>query len=346
MLEKQQRKVSLLFNWFRCPLGFTVTTMTQKSRPQLLMVSPAKEQFAQSLNIPAWLEQLIYRHGFFPDGERQFQIEDSKIDGADLYLIGSAETPQDFLDLFFLMDGIIRKRCHKLTVLIPFMGYSTAERAGKPGEVPALKTLLTIFSNFPAPSGTQIVLFDLHVESSRYFLERGTQSRNLSSDEILLSGIRERILGKGEGDFCIGSIDAGGVERVERFSNALDLPFLVGLKKRNAESQSEVIEVVGEYTGKTVIFVDDMVRTGGSALGIARYIMQHGAAAVWLVATHGVFPGKALAGLQDSGLFSGVLVTNSHNRTLELASEDRFQSFLHVIPVEDILVRAFKEPPV
>lgn len=320
--------------------------MTQNSRPQILLVSPGKENFAQSLLVPDWLRQLNYEHSFFPDGERQFRIEDSKIDGADVYLIGCGETPQDLMDLFFLMDGIVRKRCHTLTVLIPFMGYSTAERAGKPGEVPALKTLLTIFSNFPAPSGTQIVLFDLHVESSRYFLERGTQSRNVNSDEILLLGIRERILSNGQGDFCIGSIDAGGVERVERFSNALSLPFLVGLKKRDTGSQVEVIEVVGNYAGKTVIFIDDMIRTGGSALGIANYIMDHGATAVWLVATHGVFPGEALVRLQDSGLFSGVLVTNSHNRTLELSSEDRFNGFLHVIPVKDILVRAFKEPPV
>ena len=88
--------------------------------------------------------------------------------------------------------------------------------------------------------------------------------------------------------------------------------------------------------GKTVVVYDDMIRTGGSLAGAARAYRDAGAESLFVVTTHGVFPGDSLERLRDGGLFARVVCTDSHPRARELAP--RFEGFLDVEPAAGLFV--------
>jgi ribose-phosphate pyrophosphokinase len=83
-----------------------------------------------------------------------------------------------------------------------------------------------------------------------------------------------------------------------------------------------------------VVIYDDMIRTGGSLIGAARAYRDAGATAIDAIATHGVFPGDALAKLRASGLFGRIVTTDSHPRAVGLAGD-----FLVVDSTADLFVQ-------
>src|SRR5262245_2764465 len=76
--------------------------------------------------------KLEYR--IFPDGERYLRIL-SSVRGRHAVLLGGTTSDTATLDVFDLACGLVSAGCESLTLLIPFFGYSTMERAVKPGEV-------------------------------------------------------------------------------------------------------------------------------------------------------------------------------------------------------------------
>ena len=88
-----------------------------------------------------------------------------------------------------------------------------------------------------------------------------------------------------------------------------------------------------DVSGRKVVIYDDMIRTGGSLMGAARAYLDAGASSTAAVATHGVFPGEAFRRVADSGLFTHIVCTDSHPRSLELAEEPQ----LDVVSIAGIL---------
>jgi ribose-phosphate pyrophosphokinase len=67
------------------------------------------------------------------------------------------------------------------------------------------------------------------------------------------------------------------------------------------------IQVIGDVKGKNVVIVDDLVDTAGTIVKVAEQLMQHGAASVRAVCTHGVLSGQANALIDASDLLELVV---------------------------------------
>ena len=72
------------------------------------------------------------------------------------------------------------------------------------------------------------------------------------------------------------------------------------------------IAMNAEVSGKHVIIYDDMIRTGGSLIQAAQAYKSAGASKISAIATHGVFPSKALEQIVEHPIFDGISTTNSH----------------------------------
>ena len=83
-------------------------------------------------------------------------------------------------------------------------------------------------------------------------------------------------------------------------------------------SPHAVTAVSAQVSGRKVVIYDDMIRTGGSLSGAARAYRDAGAIEIAAIATHGLFPGDAFTRLRDGGLFSAIVVTDSHPRVREI----------------------------
>jgi len=272
----------------------------------------------------------------FPDGERYQRVR-SDVAGKDVAIIGGTIGDGDSLELYDLACGIVESGAQRLTLVIPFFGYATMERASKSGEVVTAKTRARLFSSIPVPgSGSRVMLVDLHTEGIPYYFEGGIRPVHVYAKPVIIEAVRA-LVGDDRGEFVVACTDAGRAKWVESLANDLGVTASFVFKRRTSGKDTEVLAVSAAVEGKHVVIYDDMIRTGGSLIGAARAYQQAGARRISAVATHCVLPGASLERIQKSGLFDCVVVTDTHPRALELKGD-----FLKVASVARLLAEKLR----
>jgi len=251
----------------------------------------------------------------FPDGERMFQIHE-EVDGREVALVGGTHSDSATLELYDLATGLVTGGARRLTLVVPYFGYSTMERAIRTGEVVTAKARARLLSSIPPASyGNRMLLLDLHSEGIPHYFEGEIRAFHVYAKAIIKRAARE-LAGV---DFVMACTDAGRAKWVESLANELDVTAAFIFKRRISGTETEVLSTSAQVEGRTVVIYDDMIRTGGSLRKAAMAYRDAGAVRIFAIATHGLFPGDALKRLEDSGLFEKVVVTDSHPRSRALA---------------------------
>ncbi len=302
--------------------------------PALLFVSPLYQELGRQILAEPGFEAGQIEGREFPDGERYRRIQ-SVCRGRDVVLLAGTISDRATLELYDLACSVVYYGARRLSIVLPFFGYSTMERAIRPGEVVTAKTRAMLFSSIPqAAMGNRIFLIDLHVQGITHYFEGAVQPVHLSARPLIATIARQL----GGEDFVLACTDAGRAKWVESLANDLGVTPAFAYKRRVDGSTTEVVGVSAHVKGKRVVIYDDMIRTGSSLLGAAKAYHDAGAQDVCAVTTHGVFPGDALDRLQKSGLFSSISTTNSHPRSTELAGD-----FLQVHSISTLVRSALLE---
>jgi ribose-phosphate pyrophosphokinase len=264
----------------------------------------------------------------FADGERYLRLASDPA-GRDAVVLGGTVSEADTLELYDLACGAVEASARSLTLVIPYFGYSTMERATRPNEIVTAKTRARLLSSIPVPgSGSRVLLLDLHTEGIPFYFEGAMRPVHLSARPVVLDAVRQL------GADVIACTDAGRAKWVERFANDLGLPAAFVFKRRREES-TEVTAVSAQVAGKRVVIYDDLIRSGGSLVGAARAYLDAGATSVAAVATHGVLPGEAAQRIRESGAVEKLVITDSHPRAAAVRSE-----FVEVVSVAPVLASA------
>ncbi|MBI2376099.1 MAG: ribose-phosphate diphosphokinase [Deltaproteobacteria bacterium] len=267
----------------------------------------------------------------FPDGEAYHRIS-SPVAGRHVVFVGGTVDERDTLEIYDIACGLVKYGAESLTLVVPYFGYSTMERASKQGEVVKAKTRARLFSSIPlAGSGNRVLLLDLHSEGLPHYFEGGIRPVHVSARTLVEAEAR-KLAGT---EFVIASTDAGRAKWVEALANSLRVPAALVIKRRIDARKTEIVAVSAEVRGRDVVVYDDMIRTGGSLIEAAKAYLEAGARRIFAIATHGVLPGDSLARIRSSGLFQSVVTTDSHPRARELEGE-----FLSVVSVSDVFSRA------
>lgn len=275
------------------------------------------EPLASELAAGAELEAGEIERSVFPDGERYFRIT-TDVNDRDVVLVGGTTSDAVTLELYDLASTIVENGAATLTLIAPWFGYSTMERAVKRGEAVTAKTRARLFSSMPPSKlGNQIVLLDLHSEGIQYYFEGGLHPVHVYGKPVIEALAREL----GGADFVLGSTDAGRAKWVESLANGLGVPAAFVFKRRRGPEETEVTAVSTRLAGESVVIYDDMIRTGGSLINAARAYRDAGAGSVAAVATHGVFTGDALKKIRDTGLFTAIACTDSHPNARRLEKD-------------------------
>src|SRR3954454_7430143 len=141
------------------------------SRRPLCFSIPSYDAFGDDLCHAADLECGKLQRLTFPDGERYARFC-TPVGGRHVVIVGGTPTDGDLLDLYDLATGAITGGAARLTLVVPYFGYSTMERAVKDGEVAVAKARARLLSLIPlAPDGNRILLLDLHSEGIPYYFE-------------------------------------------------------------------------------------------------------------------------------------------------------------------------------
>jgi len=286
--------------------------------PPLALATSSYAYLRDDLCSEAGLEHVRVEVRRFPDGERYLRLQDDVFD-RDVVLVGGTINDEETLELYDLACAAVKYGARRLTLLIPYFGYSTMERAVHPGEVVTAKTRARLLSSIPPSSmGNEVLLLDLHSEGIPHYFENEVTAFHVRGAPLITAAAR-RLVGHDE-EFVMASTDAGRAKVVEHLANELRVPAAFVYKRRLDGSRTEITGVSAQVQGRDVVIYDDMIRTGGSLENAARAYQQAGARRIFAIATHGLFPGDALPRLEKSGLFSGLLCTDSHPRANALAS--------------------------
>jgi ribose-phosphate pyrophosphokinase len=267
------------------------------------------QEIAQSLNSSMGQRTIKY----FPDGERYLKIDENVINQS-VVIVGGTVSDEDTLEIYDLACACVKYGASKLTLVIPYYGYSTMERTTKIGEVVPAKTRARLLSSIPKCSqGNKILLMDLHSEGIPYYFENDVQVFHLYAKPVLID-----IMKSIAPDFVLAATDAGRAKWVESLAKELQVQPAFVYKQRLSGSQTIVTGVNAQVQDKIVIIYDDMIRTGSSLIGAAEAYKKAGAKEVYALTTHGLFPNDAILKIKNSGFITDVFCTNTHPNALAL----------------------------
>ncbi|MCA6574539.1 MAG: ribose-phosphate pyrophosphokinase [Pseudanabaena sp.] len=288
--------------------------------------------FAGSANLP--LAQEISRYlGIelgpmvrknFADGEVYVQVQES-IRGCDVYLLQPTCRPvnDNLTELLIMIDACRRASARQITAVMPYYGYARADRKTAGRESITAK----LVANLIVQSGAdRVIAMDLHSAQIQGYFD--IPCDHVYGAPVLLDYLSEKRLP----DLVVVSPDVGGVARARAFAKKLnDAPLAIIDKRRQTHNVAEVMNVIGDVSGKTAVLVDDMIDTAGTIYEAAKLLRKEGARQVYACATHAIFSPPAIERL-SSGVFEEVIVTNSTP-----VRQENYFTQLRVLSVADLL---------
>ena len=273
--------------------------------------SPLAEAIASYLEIP--LTDASVRR--FADEEVFIEINEN-VRGEDVFIVQSTSFPanDNLMELLIGIDALKRASAKRITAVIPYFGYARQDR--KPG--PRTPISAKLVANLITQAGADRVLaVDLHAGQIQGFFDIPTD--NLYAAPTMAADIRDRY---GSQVLMVVSPDVGGVVRARALANRLDnAPLAIVDKRRDRPGESEVMNIIGDVSGRHCILIDDIVDSGGTLCNAAQALLDQGASSVVAYITHGVLSGTAVERVNRSAL-KELVITDSIKPTEETAKSD------------------------
>ena len=91
-----------------------------------------------------------------------------------------------------------------------------------------------------------------------------------------LGVLADHFLGQDLSDAVVVSPDFGNAKTATQFARLLGLPVAAGSKKRLADDQVVIDNIVGDVEGKRAIVLDDEIATGGSIVELLERLAEQG----------------------------------------------------------------------
>jgi ribose-phosphate pyrophosphokinase len=268
---------------------------------------PLAEAISASLNLPL-VTASIRR---FSDMEVFVEIQEN-VRGEDVFVVQPTSFPanDNLMELLVTLDALRRASARRVTAVIPYYGYARQDR--KSGSRTPISAKLV--ANLITTAGADRVLtVDLHAGQIQGFFDIPTD--NLFAAGVLTKDIQERFVAKnGSNDLCIVSPDVGGVVRARAIAKRLEADLAIVDKRRERAGVSEVMNIIGDVSGKRCILVDDIVDSAGTLCNASVALREAGATSVCAYVTHGVLSGGAVARVSASPLES-LVITDSIQAT-------------------------------
>jgi ribose-phosphate pyrophosphokinase len=241
----------------------------------------------------------------FSDGEIQVEIGEN-VRGADTFVIQSTcrDANQNLMELLIMIDALKRASAGSIVAVIPYYGYARQDRKVAPRTPITAKLVADLIE---AAGATRVVSMDMHAGQIQGFFN--IPFDHLYAAPVLLDHMRRKFDGQSE-NLVVVSPDAGGVERARAYSKRLGAGLGIVDKRRTKPNVAEVLNVIGDVSGKVAILLDDMIDTAGTLTQAANALVDKGASRVYAYATHAVLSGPAVERIQKSPL-EEVVVTDT-----------------------------------
>ncbi len=212
----------------------------------------------------------------FPDGEMYVRIL-TEARGLEVAVIGNTRSDEDIVELLLLLNASREAGASKVIAVLPYFGYSRQHMIYKPGEPVSSKVMTKALENF----SDRIVCVEIHDEETV-----GFASHPFSSISVIRTSSEYF---RDKGIDIILSPDDGGYERAKKMAEILSIPAYYIDKKRIDAKTVEMHLPKVDFSGKSVLIVDDIISTGGTIIKAVKLLKDNGATRISVSAVHGIF---------------------------------------------------------
>ncbi|WP_419768313.1 ribose-phosphate pyrophosphokinase [Arcobacter sp.] len=239
----------------------------------------------------------------FSDGEISVKITES-VRGMDVFIIQPtcAPTNDNLMELLIMVDALKRSSAKSISAVIPYYGYARQDRKAAP-RVPITAKLVADL--LEAAGISRVITIDLHAAQIQGFFN--IPADNLFGSIMFLDYIKSKKFANP----IIASPDIGGVARARSYAEKLNYDLVIVDKRREKANESEVMNIIGDVSGKDIILVDDMVDTAGTLVKAAEVLKGKGANSVMACCTHGVLSGPAYERLDKGDALDELVVSDT-----------------------------------
>jgi ribose-phosphate pyrophosphokinase len=221
----------------------------------------------------------------------------------DVFVVQPFSSPvsENLVELLIMMDALRSASARRITAVIPYYSYARSDRKDKPRISIAGRLIADLLVTAGA---NRILTMTLHSEQVQGFFR--CQADHLSATPILCDYFRSLDL-----DNCVALAgDAGSARRAGPYATRLNIPLAFVDKRRLSDEHVEIRAIVGDVSGKTILYLDDEIARGSSLLETVKLLPGFGVGDIYVGATHGVFTGDAVERIARSPI-KQVVVTDT-----------------------------------
>jgi ribose-phosphate pyrophosphokinase len=274
---------------------------------------PLAEDVSKYLGVP--LAKATVRR--FADNEVFVEILEN-MRGEDVFIVQSTSAPANdhMMELLIIIDALRRASARRITAVLPYFGYARQDRKMGPRTPISAKLVANLME---ASGADRVLTLDLHAGQIQGFFDIPTD--NLFAAPVFVDDIQSRF--QKDQELMVVSPDVGGVVRTRALGNRIGADLAIVDKRRERAGESEVMNIIGDVSGRACLLVDDIVDSAGTLCNAATALINAGATSVSGYVTHGVLSGEAVNRVNKSQL-ENLLITDTIQPTPEILASPKF----------------------
>ncbi len=269
----------------------------------------------------------------FADGEVDVQILDN-VRGRDVFIVNPTNPPaENLIELMLLAQAAVGSSAARVTLVPSYLGYNRQDRKTAPRTAISARIPITLINHSGAH---RVLMFDLHSEGTMIAFSEGLQVDHLYASHVAVPYLSARL----PNPLVVASPDKGGGPRANAYAKLLGHDdWVLFYKSREQAGSVSGVKIAGDVRGKNVLFVDDMIDSGGTMIANAEAAQAAGALELFAFATHGLLSGKAVERIQASA-FTKVFVTDTVAQDWDAIRAA--SSKIEVISIAPLIARAIR----
>ncbi|MBS0655765.1 MAG: ribose-phosphate pyrophosphokinase [Verrucomicrobia bacterium] len=248
------------------------------------------EEVARQLGISLFPVSIVR----FPDGECRVQLNES-VTGKQVFILQSlARAPNERLvEALLLVDAARRGGAQSIVLVCPYLAYSRQSVQ----ETEGVSVAARLFADFLKIAGVNhLVTIDLHAELVRSFFDFPVE--HLSARSAFIEALQVQKIVKD--DLVVVGPDLGSAKLASKLSQELGVHLALIQKQRIDAHKVNMLSLLGDVKGKTVLLADDVCSTAGTLTSAATVCREKGAKNIFACVSHGLFSEEALDLIEKS----------------------------------------------
>ena len=289
------------------------------SNPMMIFAGSGSQRLTRKicryLGVAAGQNEVIQ----FSDGNTFVRVLEN-VRGRHVYIVQSTIFPtnDNFMELLFWIDALKRASAESVTAVIPYLSYAKGDKKDEPRVSIRARVCADAIE---AAGADRVVTMDLHAAQIQGFFRIPVD--NLYAHRALCEQIEKMNLT----DIVIVAPDTGFAKDARRYASHLRTSVAIADKRRpEHDEKAEILEIIGEVSGKTAVIVDDFTISGGTLVNVSIELMERGAKEVYAVVSHGVLAEQAAQKIDDSPITRLLTTDTVENHPNSLPEKIRFVS--------------------